>query len=462
MKKMSMMLVLSLVVSMLFSLSAMAESGVKVETKQGGYVSISNVTEKKQFIDEGSGVGDTLFVSDNPVTLTITGKDPHPSISFLPDAKLDGESFIMGEASEDIAVKGNTASLSKKGYYGVNVRFGSEFSPDTVAEFVVQIVGEGTASNDPKANSESGNNAAEQGMSTVNVLNENSGYKIKFPSSSLKLQKVKGNDDEIGGFEVSAITLKTPKFEKDSNVFLFDLVTTNSKAHSVYVSVDSYFGGQMKYVDEEFKDGKVSVYMPSVTFESVVTDDVLVASIEVYDKDRNVIDSFKNIYFMYEGFNRYKVVDADTNQSSKPVSAKPTASKVIVNGKEVSFEAYNINNNNFFKLRDIASVVNGTEKQFEVKWDGAKNAISLHSGQAYTPAGGELKLSAKPATKEAKPTSSTLYIDGKEVSLVAYTIDGNNYFKLRDIAKAFNIGVTWDSKTNTVGIDTKIDYKDEE
>ncbi|SFM51305.1 hypothetical protein SAMN03159341_1414 [Paenibacillus sp. 1_12] len=461
MKKISMMLVLSLVISLFSSLTALAESGAKVETKQGGYVSISNVTDKKRFTDEGSGVGDSIFVSDKPVTLTITGKDSHPSINFLPDAKLVGESFIMGEASEDITVKEYTLSLSKKGYYGVNVRFGSEFSPDTVAEFVVQITGEATAGNDLKANSESGNNAVDQGMSTVNVLNENSGYTIKFPSSSLRLQKVKGSDDEIGGFEVSAITLKNPEFEKDSNVFLFDLVTTNPKAHSVYVSVDSYFGGQMKYVDEEFKDGKVSVFMPSVTFKSVMTDDVLDVIIEVYDKDRNVIDSFKNIYFMYEGFNRYKVSDADTNQSNKPVSAKPTASKVIVNGKQVSFEAYNINNNNFFKLRDIASVVNGTEKQFEVKWDGAKNAISLLSGKAYTPAGGELKVSAKPVTKEAKPTTSTLYIDGKEVNFVAYTIDGNNYFKLRDIAKAFNIGVTWDSAINNIGIDTKLDYKEE-
>ncbi|WP_218640846.1 stalk domain-containing protein [Paenibacillus odorifer] len=134
---------------------------------------------------------------------------------------------------------------------------------------------------------------------------------------------------------------------------------------------------------------------------------------------------------------------------------------MIINGKSVSFEAYNIGGNNYFKLRDLAAAVNGSGKQFSVGWDGSKNAISLGSGQAYTPVGGELAVSANPSKKNATPSDSKIYLDGKELQLTAYNIDGNNYFKLRDIAKAFNIGVTWDGKANTVGIDTKIDYKDE-
>ncbi|MNP85945.1 hypothetical protein D3C76_1859120 [compost metagenome] len=56
------------------------------------------------------------------------------------------------------------------------------------------------------------------------------------------------------------------------------------------------------------------------------------------------------------------------------------------------------------------------------------------------------------------PSSSALKLDDQNLVLGAYNINGNNYFKLRDIAKAFNIGVTWDGKLNTVGIDTAIDY----
>lgn len=142
----------------------------------------------------------------------------------------------------------------------------------------------------------------------------------------------------------------------------------------------------------------------------------------------------------------------------KPAAAVPTASKVVVNGKEVAFEAYNIDGNNYFKLRDLAKAVNGTKKQFEVGFDAASNAISLKAEAAYTAVGGELEASGAAGEQQAVPSSSALLLNGEKLELGAYNINGNNYFKLRDIAKSFNIGVTWDGKLNTVGIDTAIDY----
>ena len=41
-------------------------------------------------------------------------------------------------------------------------------------------------------------------------------------------------------------------------------------------------------------------------------------------------------------------------------------------------------------------------------------------------------------SKTAQPTGATVLIDGKEADFEAYTIDGYNYFKLRDIAAALN------------------------
>lgn len=139
------------------------------------------------------------------------------------------------------------------------------------------------------------------------------------------------------------------------------------------------------------------------------------------------------------------------------VKAIPTPSKVYVNGTLTEFEAYGINGNNYFKLRDLAKVVDGTDKNFEVTWDGEKKSINLVSNKGYTEVGGEL---AKGDGKEKTATLNTsiIYKDGEVVSLTAYTINGNNYFKLRDVAKAFNIGVTWDGATSTIGIDTAIDY----
>jgi len=140
--------------------------------------------------------------------------------------------------------------------------------------------------------------------------------------------------------------------------------------------------------------------------------------------------------------------------------ASPTSSKVLVNGEVISFEAYHIGGNNYFKLRDLAAAVNGTQKQFEVEWDAAKNAINIITNRAYTPVGGELSTSANPKSKEAKPTTSKVYVNGQEVSFTAYNIDGSNYFKLRDIAKVIDFGVTWDGTTDTIGIDTSIPYNE--
>src|SRR5690554_1452545 len=139
------------------------------------------------------------------------------------------------------------------------------------------------------------------------------------------------------------------------------------------------------------------------------------------------------------------------------VNALPTSAKVLVNGEEVSFNAYNINGNNYFKLRDLATAVSGSVKQFQVEWDNEVRAINLISGQAYTSVGGEM-TSGDGEAKEGTLNTSKIYKDGEEIQLSAYTINDNNFFKLRDVAEVFDIGVTWDGETKTIGIDTSVGY----
>ena len=149
-----------------------------------------------------------------------------------------------------------------------------------------------------------------------------------------------------------------------------------------------------------------------------------------------------------------------TTPAAPSVAATPTASIVQVNGENVVFDAYNINGNNYFKLRDLAFVLSGTEAQFEVGWDGASNAIILTSGQPYTQLGGEMQ-SRGTGNRTATVTRSRIYLDGLEVQFSAYNIDGNNYFKLRDIGATFDFGVVWDGARNTIVIDTNIGYTPE-
>ncbi len=141
-------------------------------------------------------------------------------------------------------------------------------------------------------------------------------------------------------------------------------------------------------------------------------------------------------------------------------TALPTSAKVTVNGTVVEFDAYNINGNNYFKLRDIAFALNDTEKKFEVTWDASKNAINLVSDTLYTPIGGEL-LKGSGLTKTCILSTSKIFKDDSEIRLTAYNISGYNYFKLRDLGTAFNFNVAWDSTTKTVAIDTKSAYQPE-
>jgi len=153
--------------------------------------------------------------------------------------------------------------------------------------------------------------------------------------------------------------------------------------------------------------------------------------------------------------NKYGII----SKTSIRFTGIPTASTVLVNGSPVAFDAYNINDNNYFKLRDLAYVLSGTGKQFEVSWDQDKQAINLITGKPYTAIGGEMSTGKK-SNAVAQLSTATVYINGEKVQLTAYNIDGNNYFKLRDLGKAFDFGVIWDGAANTIRIDTSVGYSE--
>ena len=140
------------------------------------------------------------------------------------------------------------------------------------------------------------------------------------------------------------------------------------------------------------------------------------------------------------------------------ITAIPGTSKVTVNGSAVTFEAYNINGSNYIKLRDLAAALEGTAKQFEITYNSSGNAINMISGRSYTAVGGELKASGKTASVTATLSTATVTLDDQKISLTAYIIGGYNYFKLRDVASALDFGVTYDSTTGTINIDTTTGY----
>lgn len=149
--------------------------------------------------------------------------------------------------------------------------------------------------------------------------------------------------------------------------------------------------------------------------------------------------------------------------------------EIPVNGKVTAFEAYMINDNNYMKLRDVAMALNGTGSQFNVVWDGQKKAIDLLTSTAYSATGTELPVqkmldeqqssgtvsmgvpvqSYAPKSKNAAANSAKIYLNGNELNITAYSIEGNTYFKLRDLGEALGFTVGWNNEQKMATITTK-------
>ena len=126
---------------------------------------------------------------------------------------------------------------------------------------------------------------------------------------------------------------------------------------------------------------------------------------------------------------------------------------------EVTLDAYNINDSNYFKLRDIAHILNRTNLNFNVEWNIAKNMVEVKSNTKYIDRGGEMSLNWDKLQSSNIVVNSfltTISVDGKTYELNACNIDGNNYFKLRDLGNILGFKVDWVENDKVIQINTNI------
>ncbi len=120
---------------------------------------------------------------------------------------------------------------------------------------------------------------------------------------------------------------------------------------------------------------------------------------------------------------------------------------ITVNGRTVSPEAYCINGSTFFKLRDIAALLNGTEGQFGVEYDEAAREVLLTTGTGYSALGGELEPGADKSSA-CVLSDQPLKVDGESAALTAYIMGGNNFYSLQDLGALLHFHVDYRSESS--------------
>lgn len=144
----------------------------------------------------------------------------------------------------------------------------------------------------------------------------------------------------------------------------------------------------------------------------------------------------------------------DLPQARAVVSAAKTTHAFQLNGKAVTNpQAYLINKYNYFKLRDVAYLLRNSTAEFEVGWEKSTNVITLTTGKNYTAVGGELNTAAL-SSAAGKPTTAIVKVNGKKVSFDGYIINGNNYYKIADMAAALGFTADYDVPSRTVSLKT--------
>lgn len=129
--------------------------------------------------------------------------------------------------------------------------------------------------------------------------------------------------------------------------------------------------------------------------------------------------------------------------------------KLMVDGRNINCEKYNIGGSNYFKLRDLAYLLNGTGSQFGVGFDAATSTVSITTGATYTATGTELAAGVDKSST-ANPSSQTILINGvKHDELTVYNIGGSNFFRLRDLGNVLGFEVGYDQETNTAIVRSK-------
>lgn len=210
-----------------------------------------------------------------------------------------------------------------------------------------------------------------------------------------------------------------------------------------------------------FVGKEVPRYSSVINYYKLVLADNKLEAIKINKHDVSPYQSVQYVdmhgaNFLTNGYpNRSKIQNfINSYEGVNSLTAAPSTATISINGKEYELAGYNVNNSNYYKIRDIAMLMRSTSARFNVEWDPALNGISILTGIKYEIIGGELENETHNSL-EITETTSPIYIDGEPADITAYTINGSTYFKIRDIADAAGFRIDWNNELQTIVITTE-------
>ncbi len=233
------------------------------------------------------------------------------------------------------------------------------------------------------------------------------------------------------------------------------------------ITMTAYSNGSISYTgagevtEDHAKCGLGMVYNMTEMLKGISTVSISIG------QGITMTDGFKEMWDEYadlDGFSfsiNNPTTPAQPEQPQQPAgtTASPTNDKLEVNGVAANPTVYKIDGSNYFKIRDVAALLNGTEKQFAVGYDGSRNAVTATPGQGYDKQPGDLAGAAKGGDQTAELSNDRIYVDGVKVATKAYKINGSNYFKLRDLGVVLDFYVGWTAERG-VYIETDKPYSE--
>lgn len=141
---------------------------------------------------------------------------------------------------------------------------------------------------------------------------------------------------------------------------------------------------------------------------------------------------------------------ASASSTDGTVSAIQSSAQVYLNDSSISISGYVIGGNTYYKLRDLAYALRDTTSCFDVEWNAVENQVEVYTQQPYSGEKDDSQGSWWIRPVKAAQTKAQLTVDGRAVDITAYNVDGNNYYKLRDMGELLSFSVYWLEESRSI------------